>query len=314
MEEKTNAEQYKMCFIGVTTKQSIINKIFPRWMELLNYNIDLECIDIPMGARTEVYRQYVEHIKTNQNLLGALVTTHKIPIYSASYDLFDDLINSAKEFKEIGCIYKRNGCLIGEATDIITVKAAFNDIWISQKYEQKDNIQICILGCGGAGVALAHAILSLNYSNVIKIFMIDNNYERINSAKIALSRYDTKSITNYFLSEGIKYNDEIVSSLNKNAIVVNATGLGKDLPGAPITKNVIFPYNGCLWEYNYRGDLIFLDIAKNQEKKYELNIFDGFNYFIYGWTTVISRVLNIEIDNDMFNLLASEAKEIYTSI
>lgn len=311
MEERINEDWFKMCFIGVTATKSIINKIFPRWMELLNCNLTLECVDIPMGANVDVYRQCVNNIKTNANIKGALVTTHKIPIYSASNDLFDDLLDNARKFQEIGCIYKRNGRLIGEATDIITVKNAFKDIWFSQEYEKKNRVQICIFGCGGAGVALAHAVLSLNYSNVIKIFMVDNNPERLAKAKLTLSCYDAKSMISYNLSKGISDNDNIVSALIENAIVVNATGLGKDLPGSPITENVIFPNKGCLWEFNYRGNLMFLDIAQKHAKQYDLTIFNGFNYFVYGWLTVISRVLNIEINSNMFKFLAKEATEIY---
>lgn len=301
----------KMYFIGVTTRNSIINQIFPVWMEMLNCNMQLKCVDLSMNATVDDYRECVNEIKSNQNILGALVTTHKIPIYSATHDLFDKFVDSAQRFKEIGCIYKRDHKLIGEATDILTVKNAFNDIWIAHGYKDKSHVQICILGCGGAGVALSYAILSSDYPNICKVIMVDNNEERLKKARGILELYDVDSKVSYNLSSSIMQNDTIVSNLTQNAFVVNATGLGKDLPGSPISSKVCFPLNGCVWEYNYRGELVFLDIAKQQITDARLSVHDGFNYFIYGWITVISRILDIEIDMELFHSLAKEARGIY---
>jgi shikimate 5-dehydrogenase len=50
-----------------------------------------------------------------------------------------------------------------------------------------------------------------------------------------------------------------------------------------------------VWEFNYRGELVFLDQARAQEKERRLRIVDGWEYFIYGWTRVMAEVLNVEI-------------------
>ena len=80
-------------------------------------------------------------------------------------------------------------------------------------------------------------------------------------------------------------------------MVINATGLGKDAPGSPFkTDNVSFPQKAIAWDFNYRGDLIFLDQArKAKEKDNTLQIEDGWIYFIHGWTHVIAEVFNIDI-------------------
>lgn len=313
MVERTSEALNKMLFVGVTTSQSIINQIFPRWMELLKSNLILECYDIDLLADPEEYRICVNKIKTNPIIKGALVTTHKIPLYNAASDLFSELDESSNMIKEIGCIYKRNNQLLGEATDVITVKKAFNDIWFRYNYNNKGNIQVCILGCGGAGIALGFAILSSNYLNIQKILMIDNNTIRLEQARNSLSKFDSNSIIVYSKSNSVYDNDILVSSLSDNAIIVNATGLGKDLPGSPISENVVFPNGGCIWEFNYRGELLFIDIAKLQEESKDLVIEDGFNYFIHGWTTVISRVLNIKMDSSTYDILAKEARIIFNN-
>ena len=78
-------------------------------------------------------------------------------------------------------------------------------------------------------------------------------------------------------------------------MVVNATGLGKDAPGSPMTQAAVFPENGLVWEFNYRGNLVFLDQARAQQQARHLHIEDGWTYFLHGWTQVISDVFNVDI-------------------
>jgi shikimate 5-dehydrogenase len=78
-------------------------------------------------------------------------------------------------------------------------------------------------------------------------------------------------------------------------MVVNATGLGKDGPGSPLTDRVVFPEGGLVWEFNYRGDLVFLDQARAAEQARNLSVHDGWVYFIHGWTRVIAEVFDIDI-------------------
>jgi shikimate 5-dehydrogenase len=78
-------------------------------------------------------------------------------------------------------------------------------------------------------------------------------------------------------------------------MVVNATGLGKDAPGSPLTGGARFPEGGLVWEYNYRGELVFLDQARAQEKSRSLKVVDGWVYFIHGWTRVIAEVFAVDI-------------------
>ena len=74
----------------------------------------------------------------------------------------------------------------------------------------------------------------------------------------------------------------------RSALVINATGLGKDAPGSPLTFDGPFPRDGVVWELNYRGDLVFLDQARAQQAEKAVQIEDGWTYFIHGWTQVIA--------------------------
>jgi shikimate 5-dehydrogenase len=90
-------------------------------------------------------------------------------------------------------------------------------------------------------------------------------------------------------------NDAVLNRLKPGSLVVNATGLGKDAPGSPITQGGQFPERGIVWELNYRGELVFLDQARAQQTEHHLQIEDGWIYFIHGWTRVIAEVFHTSI-------------------
>ena len=90
-------------------------------------------------------------------------------------------------------------------------------------------------------------------------------------------------------------NDAALVSLKPGSLVVNATGLGKDAPGSPLTDGARFPDRAVVWDLNYRGDLVFLDQARAERDRRGLQIEDGWTYFLYGWTQVIAEVFHIDI-------------------
>jgi shikimate dehydrogenase len=91
---------------------------------------------------------------------------------------------------------------------------------------------------------------------------------------------------------------------------MNATGLGKDRPGSPITDDARFPRGGLAWDFNYRGDLRFLVQARAQLKERNLAVEDGWIYFIHGWAQVIAEVFHIEIGPERIDELSRIAGEV----
>src|SRR4051812_26062204 len=107
-----------MYFIGVTTRQSSINQVFPLWAERLGLgNSALRGLDFPLHDDPKKYRAAVEFIKRDPLSLGALVTTHKIDLHAACHDLFDVIEPLSRSLGEISSIYKRGGKLHGRAVD-----------------------------------------------------------------------------------------------------------------------------------------------------------------------------------------------------
>jgi len=90
-------------------------------------------------------------------------------------------------------------------------------------------------------------------------------------------------------------NDRVVAGAAPSSVVVNATGLGKDRPGSPLTDAVLFPARSVAWDFNYRGDLVFLDQARTQDAAREVRVVDGWFYFLHGWTRVMAQVFDITI-------------------
>jgi shikimate 5-dehydrogenase len=99
----------------------------------------------------------------------------------------------------------------------------------------------------------------------------------------------------YIIASEASINDAVVCGLRPGSLVVNATGLGKDREGSPLTDNAQFPDHGIVWEFNYRGNLIFLEQARRQASSRSLRIEDGWRYFINGWLSVIAEVLQIDL-------------------
>ncbi len=98
------------------------------------------------------------------------------------------------------------------------------------------------------------------------------------------------------------WNDRIVEALPEGSIVINATGMGTDRPGSPLTDDCRFPMHGIVWEFNYRGSLEFMHQAEAQQAARDLQIEDGWTYFIHGWTQVIAEVFHIDITGERLAL------------
>ena len=98
----------------------------------------------------------------------------------------------------------------------------------------------------------------------------------------------------YYLTPEPGQNDDVMLKMGKGSLIINATGLGKDRPGSPLTDAAVFPENAIVWELNYRGDRLFMHQAEAQSVK-GVRVIDGWMYFIFGWTQVIAEVFHSEI-------------------
>ncbi|MEM7334223.1 MAG: shikimate dehydrogenase [Chloroflexota bacterium] len=299
-------------FVGVTTNQSKINQLFPLWMKVLGReDVVIRGIDHPLNHTPEAYRRSVDHIKTAPNVLGALVTAHKLNMLAASHDLFDFLDPLAEEIDEISCISKPYGKLFGFAKDPITAGKALHDI-VGNGYFGKTGGEICCFGAGGAAVALLRYLMQQADSNdkPKQFTAVDILPERLNHMNIVSQKSHHGMVVNLVHSHSAAENDKILDSLPENSIVINATGLGKDRPGSPLTETAVFPKNGIVWEFNYRGERPFYQLALSQKDTQNLQIEDGWDYFIHGWSEVIAEVLDFDLTDALYQELKTVANTI----
>ena len=72
-------------FIGVSTQHSLIQKLFPLWVDVLGLGeAKLRGFDHPPGVSLADMRSQVEQLQEDSSLAGALVTTHKVVVWELS--------------------------------------------------------------------------------------------------------------------------------------------------------------------------------------------------------------------------------------
>ena len=132
------------------------------------------------------------------------------------------------------------------------------------------------------------------------IVTANRSQPRLDEIRRIFDTLDTGVPVSYHLTPNAADNDVLLAGLKPYSLVVNATGLGKDRPGSPLTDACLFPQNGLVWELNYRGDLRFMHQALAQREARSLLVEDGWKYFIHGWTQVIAEVFHVAIPPEAF--------------
>ncbi len=291
------AEKPTIYFIGVTTGKSSIMKVFPEWAKYLQLgDCLLEGIDFRLHDDPEAYREAVRYIKNDPLSLGALVTTHKIDLFKACHDLFDEQDSYVSLTREASCLSKDKGRLIGQAKDPISSGLALEAI-LPQGYWEKTWGEVFVIGAGGSSIAITSYLLqnSRGANRPAKIIVSNRSLPRLDEIRRIHEEIGTEIPREYVHTPRPAENDLIMKKLPDYSLVINATGLGKDAPGSPVTDQARFPRNGIAWDFNYRGELLFLRQARLQMRERNLTVEDGWIYFIHGWTRFIAEVFQIDI-------------------
>lgn len=299
-------------FIGVTTSKSSIMKVFPLWMEVLGHKeIVIEGIDCKIHDEPDAYRKAVSQIKYDPQSLGALVTTHKIDLLTAARDMFDYLDPYAQMTNEVSSISKLDGRLEGHAKDPITSGASLDAI-IEKDYFAKTHGDVLCFGAGGSAIAtLLHLINKKDKGDrPNKFTFVNRSQGRLDHAKEMVRGLKTDIEIEYICNSDPLINDKIMGKFPPYSIIINATGMGKDIPGSPITWDGKFPVNSVSWEFNYRGELDFLHQSLAQVESRKVKVEDGWLYFVHGWTQVVAQVLHFDLTPAVFDQLNQAASTV----
>jgi shikimate dehydrogenase len=299
-------------FIGVTTAKSSIRQVFPLWMQELGHpEIELKGIDCKIHDSPIVYRRVVGSIKFDPNAVGALVTTHKIDLYAAAEDMFDYLDPYARLLRELSCISKNEGRLEGHAKDPISAGLSLDGI-IGAGYFGRTGGEVLIFGAGGSSLAtLLHLMDKPSPADrPARVTVVNRSRPRLDAMRELVEARGTDIEVVYVESQDPADNDRIMERLPDRSIVINATGMGKDTPGSPVTDRGLFPYGGIAWEFNYRGALDFLYQAEVQREARHLRVEDGWVYFLHGWTQVVAQALRVDLTPALFARLDALASTV----
>jgi len=310
------ADRPTMYFVGVTTSKSSIMRVFPEWATFLELgDCAIRGIDLAQHDQPERYREVVEHIKSDPRSLGALVTTHKIDLLAACKDQFDELDEFAERMGEISSISKRAARLVGHAKDPITSGLAL-EAFLPDRYWETTGAEVFVMGAGGSAIAITWHLMKAEHgtNRPSRIIVANRSTPRLREIETLHKRFDPDFPAEYHHTPQPEKSDAIVGRLAPGSLVINATGLGKDWPGSPITGAAVFPEGGIAWDFNYRGDLLFLDQARAQQEERNLRIEDGWLYFIHGWTRVIAEVFHarLPVEGPVFDELSAIAARVRT--
>jgi shikimate 5-dehydrogenase len=268
-------------FVGVSTGASLIHTAFPRWARVVGIEAEVVGVDVPVGAPDEVYRSVLETLR-EPSVLGAVITSHKVGLFAAASDAFAYLDPLARQCREINSIRNDGGRLRGYARDPISVGRVVDEIW-----PDHDGDLLC-LGSGGTAIALGEYLLRRGHTGRLRF--VDRDPAAVARLRAVLDNPQVSA------EAGDGPFDAAIAAMGPGALVVNATGAGKDRPGSPVTDKVEFPAGSTVWELNYRGDLHMLRVARSQASAKGLRVHDGLSLFCHGWAAALTTALDLPED------------------
>lgn len=300
-------------FLGIDTRGSLAHRLFDRWATLLGRPWTLRGIDLPADTASETYHRLVANMAGNPAVHGAVVTAHKLRLYRACVaDLSwqDSLVSLTHEVNALAT----NAGVIGYARDAIALTAVLPTLVQSSSADGLGHLQVLCLGSGGAATAL---LLALHLDagggadprprldRPAHVTFADTNRQALRDLRaVGIRAGVDPSWLSLVHVPNPEDRDALLSGVRTPALVVNATGLGKDVPGSPVTDRARFGPDMLAWDLNYRGALSFL----GQAATWGSPTLDGWDYFIAGWASALAAIAGTRFSGDLlaqFNQIAA---------
>jgi shikimate 5-dehydrogenase len=290
------ADRPTIYFLGVSTGSSSIQRVFPRWAEELGLgDAVLRGIDLPVGAPAEHTRRIVEFLQGDELGVGMQITTHKIAVGTAARDLFAQLRPLATLMGEVSCITKGPDGLHGFAKDPVAGALALDAI-VPEGY-WSGGANAVVLGAGGAGTALTWCLAreERGAQRPGGLVVTDTDSGRLAHLADIARQVGPDVPLELVRVASTDETDAVLAAQPAGSLVINATGLGKDLPGSPIGADALLPRDAIAWDLNYRGDLRFLETAIRQSEDRGVRAEDGWTYFVHGWLQAVKEVFQVDV-------------------
>ncbi|MDQ3660475.1 MAG: hypothetical protein M3454_05335 [Actinomycetota bacterium] len=261
-------------------------------MRTLGINARLEGVDLPLASPPDAYRRFVRRLEDEPQIAGAVITSHKLDLYESCRDLLTPAHALVENMGEAACITKGAKGLGAHTVDPLSSRRALEEVLKPRGGKVPGAL---VLGAGGAGLAVALVLPAFSEGRVT---LADTRPDRLEHAsQVSTNTSQTAPITTAVIPEGGD-SDGLVASLRPGSMIVNATGLGKDVPGSPVTDAISWPKSSLLWDLNYRGDLTMLQQAGERAAECSIGIHDGWPLFMHGWAMSLSLIFQLEVSAD----------------
>lgn len=237
-------------FLGVSTAGSSIVAVFPRWAEILGLDAVLVGRDLPLKSEPGAYDRLVRQIRDRPQARGGLVTSHKVAVYRHAGHLFQELDRWAELCGEVSCISKPDGRLVGQAKDPLTSGRALEDAVGSRYWLEHPEAGVLCLGAGGSGTAITCRLL-IEDPPPARILLTNRSPERLEEVRAIHQRLGLSTRLEYHAVRRPEDSDALLARLPPESLVINATGMGKDAPGSPLSDAALFPRRAVVWDFNY---------------------------------------------------------------
>jgi len=148
------------------------------------------------------------------------------PCKQAVIPLLDELSDEARAMGAVNTVVIRDGRLIGHNTDGSGWSQAFQ-----RALPGADISRVVLLGAGGAGAAIAHAVLRLGAGH-----LVINDREPERAAELA------QTLCGLYGASRASAQVDVAEALNGASGLIHATPTGMDkLPGLPLPEHLLHP-------------------------------------------------------------------------
>jgi shikimate dehydrogenase len=285
----------QVVFIGASASMSRANLYFAGWAGVVGLAGTLIALDVAPDQGAGEYERLVGQLLVPE-VVGGVVTNHKVGLFREFRCRDWQVSDTATALEVVSCFRTAPGGFEGNAEEPLAIERAIREI--SAVNGAGPYRELLIFGAGGAGRAIAYAASRMSEFGLARINITDTRMNRVEDVR-RLSR-DWGAEVNVELALNREVNNAMLKNAQPGCLVVNATGLGKDLRGSPLSSDSVFPMGSSAWDLNYRGGLDFLHHARTQSGGRGVRVFDGQTLFTAGWMEAMTYIARTHASDDVF--------------
>jgi shikimate dehydrogenase len=292
-----------LIFVGPSASRSRIHSLCPALSRVLGEDLVVASADMPANQAPTAYTSLLLDVLSRDEVAGGVVTNHKLQFFDAFLQLGFPVSSIGKKLGVVSVFRRVGNRFYGTAEEPYAVLPAIDKICRCRCMDYFR--EIVIFGAGGAGRAITYAAAahSSRYG-VDRITVTDCDLHRIDGFRHLTC---CGNLIDLHVAR-THVNDRLLREAARGALVVNATGLGKDASGSPISDHVDFPADSAAWDLNYRGSLDFLRQAKSQPSRCHVSCHDGFDFFLFDWLEILSFIFRLNLAEEKIRVFIQSAE------